>query len=153
MVNLLPMMFLAHGEVLMHQLRIDSSDVLRQDSAVYIPTQQERYSKVASITLFLCVIIPSGVVYWLAGGTDLMECSTAFLRTISYPLDLIGFNAAAALCLSAFAQGCAFWWLIRSKRLSPKAKLTIAVTWGMLFALLLKLWIAYYLWRQVTGHL
>ncbi len=119
---------------------------------MYIPTQQERYRKVASITLFLCVIIPSGVVYWLAGSNDFLACCTAFLRTLSYPLDLIGFNATAALGLSAFVQGCAFWYLVRSKRLSPKVKLTIAVTWGMLFALLLKLWIGFYLWRQVMGQ-
>ncbi len=119
---------------------------------MYIPTQQERYSKVASITLFLCVIIPSGVVWFLGGGRDLLECCTAFLYTISYPLDLMGFNATAALGLSAFVQAGAFWGLVRSRRISPKVKLTIAVTWGMLFALLLKLWIGFYLWRQVVGQ-
>ncbi len=131
---------------------IDSSAHLRHDSAVYIPTQQERYSKVASITLFLCVIIPSGIVYWLVGVKDLVMCSAAFLWPLAWPLDQLGFNATAALSISAFAQACAFWYLIRTQRLSPKAKLTIAVTWGMFFALLLRLLVAFELWRQVTGR-
>ncbi len=120
--------------------------------AVYIPTQQERYRKVASITLFLCVIIPSGIVYWLAGVQDFMQCAIGFLLPIAYPLDLIGFNHSAALALSAFVQGCAFWYLVRTRRLTAKSKLTIAVTWGMLFALLLKLFIGFHLWRQVMGQ-
>ncbi len=119
---------------------------------VYIPTQQERYSKVAAITLFLCVIIPSGIVYWLSGVQDFVMCLAAFLWPLAYPLDLMGFNSSAALCLSAFVQAGAFWGLIRTRRLSPKAKLTIAVTWGMGFALLLKLFVAFALYRQVTGQ-
>ncbi len=119
---------------------------------VYIPTQQERYSKVASITLFLCVIIPSGIVYWLAGVQDFVMCSAAFLWPLAYPLEALGFNGTAALSVSAFVQACAFWWVIRTQKLSPKAKLTIAVTWGMLFALLLRLLVAFELWRQVSGQ-
>ncbi len=119
---------------------------------VYIPTQQERYSKVAAITLFLCVIIPSGIVYWLSGVQDFVMCLAAFLWALAYPLDLMGFNSSAAFCLSAFVQAGAFWGLIRARRLSPKAKLTIAVTWGMGFALLLKLFVAFALYRQVTGQ-
>ncbi len=119
---------------------------------MYIPTQQERYSKVASITLFLCVIIPSGVVYWLAGVQDFVMCCAAFLWPIAWPLDRMGFNGTAALSLSALAQACVFWYIIRTKRLSPKAKLTIAVTWGMAFALLLRLLVAFELWLLVTGR-
>ncbi len=119
---------------------------------VYIPTQQERYSKVATFTLFLCVIIPSGIVYWLSGVQDLLMCCTAFLWPIAWPLDALGFNPTAALCLSAFVQGGAFWGLVRSRKLSPRARLTIAVTWGMFFALLLRLLVVYVLWRQVTGR-
>ncbi len=135
----------------MMQSCIDTDTLLRHDAPVYIPTQQERYSKVASITLFLCVIIPSGIVYWLAGVQDFVMCCAAFLWPIAYPLDKLGFNSTAALSLSAFAQACAFWWLIRTQRISPKAKLTIAVTWGMLFALLLKIIVAFEVYRQVTG--
>ncbi len=120
--------------------------------AVYIPTQQERYSKVASITLFLCVIIPSGIVYWLAGVKDFVLCCVAFLWPLAYPLDLLGFNSTAALCISALVQGIAFWGVLRTRALSPKARLTICVTWGMLFALLLRLFVAYALYRQVTGR-
>ncbi len=136
----------------MIQLRIDAALPLGQNSTVFIPTQQERYSKVASVTLFLCVIIPSGVVYWLSGVQDFVMCCAAFLWALAYPLDLMGFNSTAALCISALVQSCGFWYLIRTRRLSPRAKLTIAVTWGMAFALLLKLLIAFALYRQVTGQ-
>ncbi len=122
---------------------------------VYIPTQQERYRKVATITLFLCVIIPCAVVYWLAtddGDVDIFACLAAFLWPIAKPLDYVGFNLPAAMGISAFLQACAFFWLVRARRLSPKARLTIAVTWGMFSALLLKLIIAFDVWRQVTGR-
>ncbi len=121
---------------------------------MYIPTQQERYRKVASITLFLCVIIPSAVVYWLAtddGDVDIFACLFAFIWPIAKPLDYLGFNISAAMGISAFVQACAFFWLVRVQKLTPKVRLTIAVTWGMFFALLLKLFFAFDLRRQVSG--
>ncbi len=39
---------------------------------MYIPTQEERYSKVVRLTLLLCVIIPPALVMWLAEIADLM---------------------------------------------------------------------------------
>lgn len=119
---------------------------------MYIPTQEERYGKVAKITLLLCLILPSGVVAWLAEAGDLLSCSMAFLHPVAWLADSLGFNAEAALCVSATVHAVFFWYVAVTKRLSPKHKLTIAVTWGMLTALLLRLLIAFTLWRQVTGR-
>lgn len=119
---------------------------------MYIPTQEERYRKVATLTLLLCLVIPSAVVAWLAEAGDLLSCAAAFLQPLALLLDSIGFNAAAALCFSATVYAILFWGLAATKRLSAKNKLTIAVTCGMLHALLLRLLIAFLLWRQVTGQ-
>lgn len=105
---------------------------------MYIPTQEERYSKAARLTLLLCIIIPSGVVVWLAGG-NLSDCTAAFLLPVSLLLDKAGFNATAAACISALIQFIFFLWLTRSRRLTPKNRLTIAITWGMLFALIVRI--------------
>ncbi len=105
---------------------------------MYIPTQEERYSKAARLTLLLCIIIPAGVVVWLAGGS-LSDCTAAFLLPISLLLDKVGFNATAAACISALIQFIFFLWLTRSRKLTPKNRLTIAITWGMLFALIVRI--------------
>ncbi len=128
--------------------------VLRHDGCVYIPTQQERYSKVANFTLFLCVIIPSAVVYGLCmdGALNLFACLYAVLWPIAWPLERMGFNMTAAVGTSAFVQACAFFALLRARRLTPKTRLTIAVTWGMSFALALRVIVAFDVWLQVTGR-
>ena len=114
---------------------------------MYIPTQEERYSKVAKITLFLCVMLPSSVVCLAGGERGLMNVLAAFL----FPPGMIfqsvlGVSLSAAICISAALQGAAFWWLSCFCRRSPKAKITIAITWGMSLALLLRLQIAYLTW-------
>ncbi|MBQ4613829.1 MAG: hypothetical protein IJB31_02755 [Akkermansia sp.] len=119
---------------------------------MYIPTQKERYSKVAQITLLLCVMIPSGVVAWLGGMEDLLSCCVAFLWPLAQPLVYMGFAKAAALCLSALVQAVAFFWMARTQKLTARGKLTLAVTWGMSFALVLRILIAFELWRSVTGQ-
>ena len=58
-------------------LRFSSGKMVR---IMYIPTQEERYSKVARLTLFLCIMLPSA---------------------IAMPLDWAGFNKVAAICISA----------------------------------------------------
>lgn len=121
-------------------------------AAMYIPTQEERYRKVATLTLLLCLLIPSAVVAWLADAGDVLTCGAAFLQPLALLFDALGFNAAAALCFSATVQALIFWRLAVTKRLTPKQRLTIAVTWGMLTALLLRLLLAFMLWRQVTGQ-
>lgn len=105
---------------------------------MYIPTQEERYSKAARLTLLLCIIVPSGVVVWLAGG-GLSDCVAAFLLPISLLLDKVGFNTTAAASISALVQFFVFFWLTRNRKLSPKHRLTIAITWGMLFALIVRI--------------
>ena len=67
------------------------------------------------------------------------------------PLDWLGFNKVAALCISALLQGIVFFWLCVSRKLSAKTKCTIAVTWGMGFALILRLLIAFSIYRAVKG--
>ena len=110
---------------------------------MYIPTQEERYSKVAKLTLFLCIMLPSAVVMWLTEIADLLTSTYAFLLPIAMPLDWVGFNKVAAICISALIQGIFFFWLAGSRKLSPKTRTTIAVTWGMSFALILRILIAF----------
>ncbi len=118
---------------------------------MYIPTQEERYSKVATFTLFLCIMLPSAVVMWLAEIATLLDCTYAFLLPLAMPLDWLGFNKMAAICISALVQGILFFWLAKTKKLSPKARTTIAVTWGMGFALILRVLIAFSIYRAVRG--
>lgn len=119
---------------------------------MYIPTQEERYRKVATLTLLLCLVIPSAVVAWLADTDDLLACIAAFLQPLALLFDGIGFNGTAAVCLSATVHALAFWRLVVAKRLTPKQRLTIAVTYGMATALLLRLLHAFMLWRLFTGQ-
>ena len=118
---------------------------------MYIPTQEERYSKVARLTLALCIMAPSAVVMWLSEITDLLTCCYSFLLPVAMPLDWLGFNKVAAICISALIQGILFFWLAVSRKLSAKTKTTIAVTWGMSFALILKILIAFSVYRAVRG--
>ncbi|MBR5895767.1 MAG: hypothetical protein IKZ13_09530 [Akkermansia sp.] len=119
---------------------------------MYIPTQEERYSKVAGFTLFLCVLVPSGIVAWAYGNEqDLLSCAFAFLEPPAVLLKLSGCSSSAAFILSAVLQSIVFFALSRSKKLTPKGKLTFAVTWGMLFALILRLLIAWQFWLAAGG--
>ncbi len=118
---------------------------------MYIPTQEERYSKVARLTLLLCVIVPSAVVMWLSEIADIVSCTYAFLLPVAMPLDWVGFNKVAALCISALVQGIVFFWLAATRKLSAKAKTTIAVTWGMSFALILRVLIAFAVYQAARG--
>lgn len=120
-------------------------------SAMYIPTQEERYSKVARLTLLLCVIVPPAIVMWLAEIADLLTCTYAFLLPVAMPLDWVGFNKTAAICISALIQGILFFWLAASRKMSAKTKTTIAVTWGMSFALILRILIAFSIYQAVRG--
>lgn len=119
---------------------------------MYIPTQEERYSKVARITLFLCVIAPSAVVAWLGQVGDILACLMGFLWPIALPLNFIGCDIRLALCLSALLQALVFFWMVRTRLLTPRGKATLAITWGMLFALILRLMIAYQAWLQATAQ-
>lgn len=119
---------------------------------MYIPTQEERYSKVAGFTLFLCVLVPSGIVAWLYGNEqDLLACTFAFLEPPAFVMKASGCGSSVAFILSALLQAVLFFWVSRSRRLTPRGKLTIAVTWGMLFALLLRVLIAWQFWVAAGG--
>lgn len=118
---------------------------------MYIPTQKERYSKAAKITLLLCVMLPSSVVAWLLGIRQAALLMFAFLLPVSMPLDWLGFNKTAALIIAALLEGLAYVALILIPKLSPKTRLTIAITWGMFFAFLLKLFNGYDIWRHIVG--
>lgn len=118
---------------------------------MYIPTQQERYSKVARITLFLCVIAPSAVVAWYGQAGDILACIFAFLIPIALPLNYFWCSPLLAYCLSALLQALVFFFMVRSRTLTAKGKVTLAITWGMLFALILRLMIAYDAWVAATA--
>ena len=117
---------------------------------MYIPTQEERYSKVARITLFLCVMVPGATVAYIGQVGDIFACLCGFLWPIALPLCYIGFQPWAALCLSALLQAAVFFWMVRSRTLTARGKATLAITWGMLFAFILRLMIAYEVWLQAS---
>lgn len=118
---------------------------------MYIPTQEERYSKVARITLLLCVIVPAGIVAWFGQVGDILSCACGFLLPLAVPLAHMGFASWAALSLSALLQAGVFFCMTRSRTLTTKGKVTLAITWGMLFALILRLMIAYDAWVAATA--
>ncbi len=118
---------------------------------MFIPAQEIRYSKIARITLFLCVIMPSGVVAWLGGIHGIFDCLIAFLWPIALLLIYLDTNPLLALCASALFQALFFFWMVRSRTLTPRGKATLAITWGMLFALFLRLALAYQTWQAVIS--
>ncbi len=113
---------------------------------MYIPTQEERYSKAPRWALLLCLLLPSAVVMGFYGEVmDVFFCLSAFIQAPAYLLVRAGCNDAAAVCLSASVQALVFFLLTRRSSgglLSPKAKFTICITWGMALALLLRLQLA-----------
>ncbi len=120
---------------------------------MYIPTQEERYSKVARFTLFMCVVVPSGIVAWAYGNLgDLLACAFAFLEPPAVVLRAGGCSSGVAFTLSAMLQALLFFLMARSKKLTPKGKLTIAITWGMAFALMLRVLIAWQFWQTAGGQ-
>lgn len=116
---------------------------------MYIPTRAERYGKAARLSLLLCIVVPSGIVAWLYAYNDLLFSLTAFLWPIALPLRYTGMNNVPALCISAFLQAVIFFWMARTPCLTPRGRLTFAVTWGMFFAFVLRLLIAFEIWRQI----
>ena len=119
---------------------------------MYIPTQEERYSKVAKITLFMCVVVPSGIVLWAYGNEqDLLSCAFAFLEPPAFLLRAGGCGSGAAFALSAVLQALLFFAMSRSSKLTAKGKLTLAATWGMAFALVLRVLIAWQFWVAAGG--
>ncbi len=110
---------------------------------MYIPTQEERYSKGGVLTLLLCVIIPSAVILYLKNIHDALQLVGAFTLPPAFLFQAAGLQPAGAVALSTAAQALAFFLLARRSRLTPKTKLTIAITWGMFLALALKIILVY----------
>ncbi len=116
---------------------------------MFIPTQEIRYSEIARITLLLCVIIPSGIVAWLSGLHGILDCLLAFLWPIALIFIYLDVQPLLALCVSALLQALFFFRMSRSPTLTPRSKATLAITWGMLFALILRLALAFQAWQSV----
>lgn len=106
---------------------------------MYIPTQEERYSKKSTATLLLCVIAPSAVILGLMGVTNLMLLLSAFIQPLAFLIEQCGLSNTMGIVLSSLLQAILFFMLARAKKLSPKRRLTIAIVWGMSLALALKL--------------
>ncbi len=109
---------------------------------MYIPTQKERYSSVANITLLLCVIAPSSVVAWFYTKLSFGVIMSAFTWPLALPLQPVLGSLGGAMIMSSVLQLVAFLLLRRSK-MPAKKKLTIAIVWGMSFALIVRFLIAY----------
>lgn len=110
---------------------------------MYIPTQEERYSKGGLLTLLLCVIIPPAAILYLKGIHDLAQLAGAFTVPLAWLAQCAGASVAAATALSAAVQAVGFFLLVRRTRLAPKTKFTLCITWGMLTALMLKIILVY----------
>ena len=113
---------------------------------MYIPTQQERYSKVAWYTMLMCMVIPTGVVQYAYDKqtNDLTVCATAFLQPPVYLLTAMGMQAGFDYMVATVLYAILFFWLWRRCRWQPKKKLTFAVTVGMLSAVVWRLIIFHY---------
>lgn len=113
---------------------------------MYIPTQQERYSKVAWYTILMCLVIPAGVVQFAYDKqtNDLSVCATAFLQPLVYLFSALGMHTGFAYIFSAVVYAVLFFWLLRRCQWQAKKKLTFAVTLGMFSALVWRLIIFHY---------
>jgi len=120
---------------------------------MYIPTQEERYSKVAWYTLLMCWVLPAGVVAWAYGDfSDLFWCIFAFTLPLAHLLSAMGVAFTASVIFSCILHATAFYWLAKRCKWAPKKKLTLVVTWGMFTALILRLMIAYMLWQSIVSQ-
>ncbi len=115
---------------------------------MYIPTQEERYSKVALFTLILCVMVPSAVVAACYSSMSWMAIIGACAWPLAYPIVAATGNMATGLVISTAVQLAGFLMLSRSKMPSKK-KTTIAILWGMSFALAVRIILAYELKQAV----
>lgn len=118
---------------------------------MYIPTQEERYSKVAWYTLLMCLAVPSGVVAWAYGNfSDLLMCVFAFTLPLAHLLAWVGISFGFSVIMSSVLHAAAFYWVAKRCKWHPKKKLTLVVTWGMFTALILRMMIAYVVWRKAV---
>ncbi len=116
---------------------------------MYIPTQKERYSSVANLTLLLCIIAPSCFVAWIYTEMGFGGIMTAFSWPLAVVFQALFGSFGAGMMMSSVLQLVAYMLLRRSK-LEPKRKLTIAILWGMGSALAVRALIAYQLYQAVV---
>ncbi len=109
---------------------------------MYIPTQKERYSAVGNFTLLLYIVIPSTVVMAVYSGLSFTMMLSGFALPIAWPLAHVMGNTGGAIIISSVVQLAAYLMLRRSK-MAAKKKLTIAILWGMSFALIVRIILAY----------
>ena len=139
--------------MLLTSLKLDKRRRVGHDSrqSMYIPTQEERYSKVAWYTLLMCMILPSGVVAWAYGDfADLLWCLFAFTLPLAHVFVAVGIAFSASVVFSCLVHALAFYWVAKRCRWTPKKKLTFVVTWGMFTAFVLRLMVAYTVWKSVV---
>ncbi len=111
-------------------------------ASMYIPTQKERYSAVGNFTLLLYIVIPSAVVMGLYSGLSFMMMLSGFALPLAWPLAHAMGNLGGAMIISSVLQLVAYLLLRRSK-MPAKKKLTIAILWGMSFALIVRIILAF----------
>lgn len=88
---------------------------------MYIPTQEERYSKVAWYTLLMCLVLPAGVVAWAYGDfSDLFWCIFAFTLPLAHLLSAMGVAFTASVIFSCLIHAAAFYWLAKRCKWAPK---------------------------------
>ncbi len=119
--------------------------------AMYIPTQEERYSKKGIVSLILCNIVPS-CLYLSMQSKELMmhpgqewdavmKIFTAFAYPLAGVFSLMGIPFFWwAIGISVVLHGGFIYWLKKSKKLNAKKAVCIALSLGMLEFLILKLW-------------
>ncbi len=105
---------------------------------MYIPSQEERYGKVAPLTLLLCVMVPPALVVWWHSEMGLWDVLGAFTWPIAYPIVWVSGNLPLGLVISALLQLGGVL-LLKRCSWSAKRKMTFAILWGMLFALIVRL--------------
>ena len=119
---------------------------------MYIPSQTERYSKVANYTLLLCLVIPSIVVALVySEGMGIMDVLGVCVWPIAWPLTILTGSKGFSLFVGSVVLLAVFLWLRRSTK-PAKQRLTIAIVLGMLLALALRLILALTLSEAVIRH-
>ncbi len=119
---------------------------------MYIPSQTERYSKVANYTLLLCLVIPSIVVDLVYSDVmGIMDVLGACVWPIAWPLTFLTGSKGFSLFVGSVVLLAVFLWLRRSSK-PAKQRLTIAIVLGMLLALALRLIFVLELSEAVIRH-
>ncbi len=118
---------------------------------MYIPTQEERYSKKGLVSLILCIMVPSCLYLTMASkeldmikGEEwdpVLKVFTAFAYPLAGVFSLTGIPFFWwSIALSVLTHAGLIAWLKITPRLNFKQSVCIALSIGMLEFLILKLW-------------